>query len=56
MSIGFIGTGNMGLSLATHLIDQEKHIIVFDLNNNATSGLPKKQAQIVNFPLEVAAK
>ena len=54
MKAGFIGTGSMGLPLATNILDQEKSLIAFDINPNATKSLSDKQAKIANSPAEVA--
>lgn len=54
MKAGFIGTGSMGLPLATNLLDQEKALIAFDINQEATTALAAKQARIAASPVEVA--
>ena len=54
MKAGFIGTGSMGLPLAANLLDQEKSLVAFDINTEATKPLAAKQARIVNAPVEVA--
>ncbi|MBT5109977.1 MAG: NAD(P)-dependent oxidoreductase [Rhodospirillaceae bacterium] len=54
MKAGFIGTGSMGLPLATNILDQEKSLIAFDINPNATKSLADKQAKIAKSPAEVA--
>jgi len=54
MKAGFIGTGSMGLPLASNLLDQEKSLVAFDINPKATKPLADRQARIVNSPLEVA--
>ena len=56
MTAGFIGTGNMGLPLATNILDQEKGLSVFDINPEATKTLAEKQARIASSPAEVASQ
>jgi len=54
MKAGFIGTGSMGRPLAANLLDQEKALVAFDINPEATKPLAAKQARIVASPAEVA--
>lgn len=54
MKAGFIGTGSMGFPLAANLLDQEKSLVAFDINPEATKPLAAKQARIVGAPVEVA--
>ncbi|MDP7549031.1 MAG: NAD(P)-dependent oxidoreductase [Alphaproteobacteria bacterium] len=54
MKAGFIGTGSIGAPLATNLLDQEKSLVVFDINPEATKTLAEKQARLVRSPREVA--
>lgn len=54
MKAGFIGTGSMGLPLASNLLDQEKSLVVFDINSSATKPLADKQARVVASPAAVA--
>ncbi len=54
MEAGFIGTGSIGAPLASNILDQEKSLVVFDLNRGATKSLADKQARIVRSPAEVA--
>ena len=54
MKAGFIGTGSMGLPLAANLLDQEKALVAFDINEEATTPLAAKQARIAASPVEVA--
>lgn len=56
MSAGFIGTGNMGMPLATHILDQEKSLSVFDVKEEVTKPLAEKQAHIAASPVEVASQ
>ena len=56
MTAGFIGTGNMGLPLASLILDQEKNMSVFDINPEATKTLADKQARIAKSPMEVASQ
>ena len=54
MTVGFIGTGSMGLPLAANMLDQEQSLVAFDINTDATQPLAEKQARIVGSPVEVA--
>ena len=54
MKAGFIGTGSMGLPLASNILDQEKSLVAYDINPEATASLADKQGRIVNSPVEVA--
>lgn len=54
MKAGFIGTGSMGLPLAANILDQEKSLVAYDINPDATVKLAEKQARIVGSPVEVA--
>jgi 3-hydroxyisobutyrate dehydrogenase-like beta-hydroxyacid dehydrogenase len=54
MKAGFIGTGSMGLPLAMNILDQEKSLVVFDINEAAVAPLAAKQARVVASPAEVA--
>ncbi|MCB1741962.1 MAG: NAD(P)-dependent oxidoreductase [Gammaproteobacteria bacterium] len=54
MKAGFIGTGSMGLPLATNILDQEKSLVAFDVNPAATRPLADRQARIVDSPVAVA--
>ncbi len=54
MKAGFIGTGSIGAPLASNLLDQEKSLVAFDINPEATRTLAEKQAQIVHSAAEVA--
>ncbi|MFT5392324.1 MAG: 3-hydroxyisobutyrate dehydrogenase-like beta-hydroxyacid dehydrogenase [Gammaproteobacteria bacterium] len=54
MKAGFIGTGSMGLPLASNILEHEQSLVAFDINPNATASLAQKQAQIAQSPLEVA--
>ena len=54
MTVGFIGTGSMGLPLAANILDQEQSLVAFDINADATQPLAEKQARIVRSSVEVA--
>lgn len=54
MKAGFIGTGSMGLPLAVNILDQEKALVAFDINEKAAAPLAAKQARIAGSPVEVA--
>ncbi len=56
MKAGFIGTGSIGAPLAGNILDQEKSLVVFDINPEATQALAEKQASVVGSPAEVAAE
>ena len=54
MKAGFIGTGSMGLPLASNILDQENALVAYDINPEATKSLADKQARIVDSPVAVA--
>ncbi|NQV61305.1 MAG: NAD(P)-dependent oxidoreductase [Alphaproteobacteria bacterium] len=54
MKAGFIGTGSIGAPLASNILDQEKSLVVFDINPEATKTLAAKQARVAGSPREVA--
>ena len=54
MKAGFIGTGSMGLPLASNILKQENALVAFDINPEATKSLSEKQARIVVSPVAVA--
>jgi len=54
MKAGFIGTGSIGAPLATNILTQEKSLVAFDINPEATKSLADSQARIVRSPAEVA--
>ena len=54
MKAGFIGTGSIGAPLAGNILDQEKSLVVFDVNPEATRGLAEKQASVAQSPAQVA--
>ena len=54
MKAGFIGTGSMGEPLAANILDQEKSLVAYDINPQATIKLAEKQARIVGSPVAVA--
>lgn len=56
MNAGFIGTGNMGLPLASHILDREKALSVYDVRPAATARLAERQARIAASPKEVAGQ
>jgi 2-hydroxy-3-oxopropionate reductase len=56
MTVGFIGIGRMGLPLAENLLAQERALMAFDINPEATAPLAEKQARIAQSPAEVAAE
>ena len=54
MKAGFIGTGSMGLPLASNILKQENVLVAHDINPAATKPLGEKQARIVDSPAAVA--
>ncbi len=54
MKAGFIGTGSMGLPLASNILKQEKALVAYDINREATKSLADRQARIVESPVDVA--
>ena len=56
MKAGFIGTGSIGAPLAGNILDQEKSLVVFDINPAATRALAEKQASVVQSPAQVASQ
>ena len=54
MKAGFIGTGSMGLPLASNILKQEKALVAYDINPDATKSLSEKQARIVESPVAFA--
>ena len=54
MKAGFIGTGSMGLPLASNILKQENALVAYDINPDATKSLGEKQARIVESPVAVA--
>ncbi len=54
MKAGFIGTGSMGLPLASNILKQENALVAYDINPDATKSLSEKQARIVDSPVAVA--
>jgi 3-hydroxyisobutyrate dehydrogenase-like beta-hydroxyacid dehydrogenase len=54
MAIGFIGIGNMGLPMATRLMDAGHQLIVFDERAEALAPLLARQALAASSPKDVA--
>ena len=54
MKAGFIGTGSMGLPLASNILKQEKALVAYAINREATKSLADRQARIVESPVDVA--
>ena len=54
MRTGVIGTGSIGFPLASNLLKQEKTMVAFDINPDATKPLAERQAQVVDSPVAVA--
>lgn len=54
MKAGFIGTGSMGLPLASGILNQENALVAYDIDPAATKPLAEKQARIVDSPAAVA--
>jgi hypothetical protein len=53
--LGFIGLGNMGVPMASRLIDAGYRLTVFDLRREAVDALRAKGAQAAGSPAEVAS-
>jgi len=53
-TIGFIGLGNMGLSMARNLMKQGFPLVVFDVNSGSMSKLESEGASLASSPKEVA--
>jgi 3-hydroxyisobutyrate dehydrogenase-like beta-hydroxyacid dehydrogenase len=54
--IGFIGIGNMGLPMASRLMDQGYDLTVFDIREEAMLPLVKRGARGASDPLDVASQ
>ena len=54
MKAGFIGTGSIGAPLASHILDQEKSLVVYDINPEAVKALADRQARVAGSPADVA--
>jgi len=55
-NIGWIGTGVMGRSMCSHLIDKGFHVSIYNRTKDAAAGLIEKGASWCNSPSEVAGK
>lgn len=53
MPVGFIGVGNMGLPMATHLIGAVDELVVHDRREDALKPLTDRQARPASSPREV---
>ncbi len=53
--LGFIGLGNMGVPMASRLIDAGYRLTVFDLRREAVEAMRAKGAQAAGSPAEVAS-
>ena len=53
--LGFIGLGNMGVPMASRLVDAGYRLTVFDLRREAVDALRAKGAQAAASPAEVAS-
>jgi 3-hydroxyisobutyrate dehydrogenase len=54
--LGFIGIGNMGLPMASRLIDRGYRLTVFDIREDAVQPLVTHGARLGKSPAEVASK
>jgi hypothetical protein len=54
--LGFIGIGNMGLPMATRLIDAGHELVAFDLRRESLQAIAAKGARIAHSPAEVASQ
>lgn len=55
-TIGFIGIGNMGLPMASRLIEAGHHLVVYDLRQEALRAIGAKGAEIAASPADVASR
>jgi hypothetical protein len=53
--LGFIGLGNMGVPMASRLVDAGYRLTVFDVRRDAVDALRAKGAQAAGSPAEVAS-
>ena len=54
MVIGFIGIGNMGLPMASRLLDAGHQLVVYDARPEALEPLTQRQALAATSPKDVA--
>ena len=54
MKIGIIGLGMLGNAVATHLLDSDFEVTVYNRTKDKTVQIRKKGAKVVNSPREVA--
>jgi len=54
--LGFIGIGNMGLPMASRLIDRGYRLTVFDIREDAVQSLLARGARLGKSPAEVASE
>lgn len=52
--LGFIGIGNMGMPMASRLLDAGRQLVVYDLDSRATQALVERGARRVDSVAEVA--
>jgi 3-hydroxyisobutyrate dehydrogenase len=55
-TVGFIGLGNMGASMAKNLLKKNYPVIVYDLSLDAVKSLKEAGASSGNSPAEIASK
>jgi 3-hydroxyisobutyrate dehydrogenase-like beta-hydroxyacid dehydrogenase len=54
MSVGFIGTGQMGFPMCSHLLDAGHQVVVYDTRAEAVQPLAARQARVAGSVKEVA--
>jgi 3-hydroxyisobutyrate dehydrogenase-like beta-hydroxyacid dehydrogenase len=54
-AVGFIGLGQIGAPMATHLLDWPGGLVVYDVRPEATAPLEEKGARVAASPAEVAS-
>lgn len=54
MKVGFVGTGMLGSAVATHLLEKNIEIIVFNRTKDKTKELESNGAKVATSPKEVA--
>ena len=53
-TVGFVGLGNMGMSMAKNLLKNGFQVVAYDISADANAVLSKEGAKIVGSPREVA--
>ncbi|RWS29252.1 3-hydroxyisobutyrate dehydrogenase-like protein [Leptotrombidium deliense] len=55
-SVGFVGLGNMGSSMSSHLLKKGNKVVVYDVNPNAMAALAKEGAETASSPADLAGR